>query len=137
MVQRVDLARDVKDCSGKPSNAGGPDPAWFPFWEAWPINKGQKVTKYAEGGDVEDDTFASGEIPSTKGTLTAKGAPEFYEGLVLPAHFKVTNKAPTWILPTTKSAPTLVGGTGAISHGLTATWDCCGGADKTTKVTTA
>ena len=136
MVQRLDLTQDVKDCSGHPSHTSA-DPTWFPFWEAWQINKGQKVTTYAEGGDDEDDTFVLNESPSTKGTVTAKGSPQFYEGLVLPADFKVTNKAPTYILPTTKSAPTLAGGTGAISHDLTATWDCCGSADSTTKVTPA
>jgi hypothetical protein len=56
--------------------------------------------------------------------------------LTLPGSFKVTNAAPTFILPATKSAPKLTGGTGAISHNLTAIWDCCG-ADKTTKLTPA
>jgi hypothetical protein len=134
VVQRVDVARDVKDCAGKPVATGGIDPSWYPLWEAWQIHKGQKVTTYAEGGDLDDDSYGQGPIPSTKGSYTVTGSAQFYEGLTLPADFKVTNKAPTWILPTTKAAPTLAGGTGSIPHVLTAAWDCCGGASKATKV---
>ncbi len=138
VVQKVELPHDVKDCAGKavdPGTAGGLDPSWYPVWEAWPINKGQKVTTYAEGGDKDDDTYGSrGPGSATKGTLEVKGTAEFYDGLTLPPDFKVANAAPTWILPATKTAPSLAGGTGAISHNLKATWDCCG-ADKTTKIT--
>jgi hypothetical protein len=139
VVQKVELPYDVKDCGGKavdPAKVGGLQPSWYPLWEAWKINKGQKVTTYAEGGDVEDDTYGSTRTGTdTKGSTTVKGTAEFYDGLTLPSTFKVTSAAPTWILPATKSAPTLSGGTGGISHDLKATWDCCG-ADKTTKIAT-
>jgi hypothetical protein len=138
VVQKVELARDVKDSAGK---ALGPqatpnvlNPAWYPVWEAWQIHRDQDVTTYAEGGDVDDDTYGSGQAPNTKGTLKVTGTAQFYEGLTLPAAFKVTNKAPTWILPATSSAPALAGGTGTLAHNVTATWDCSG-TDKTTKVT--
>ena len=139
VVQKVDVARDVKDCTGNAVSTGGLDPAWYPLWEAWPINPGQKVATYAElNNDREDDTYGSSTIPDTKGTMTVTGAAEFYEGLTLPASFTVTNAAPTWILPATKTAPTLTGGTGTIPHSLTATWDCCRkkGKKKKTKVQT-
>ena len=137
VVQKVELSNAVKDCDGKPidlEKMNGLKPSWYPLWEAWQINAGQKVTTYAETGDTKDDTYGSSYGATSKGSLTVKGTPEFYEGLSLPGDFKVTNKAPTWILPSTHTAPTLTGGTGAISHNLTATWDCCG-ADKKTKVT--
>ena len=138
VVQKVELPHDVKDCDGKAidlETASGHRPSWFPFWEAWQIHSGQKVTTYAETGDTADDTFGSGSYGAkSKGSLTLKGTPEFYDGLTLPSDFKVTNKPPAWILPTTKTAPTLTGGTGAIAHELTATWNCCG-ADRSTKVT--
>jgi hypothetical protein len=133
VVQKIESPYDIKDCSDKAvDQAKLPfKPSWYPFWEAWQINKGQKVTTYAEGGDVEDDSYATGGTgEGTKGNRTIKGEAEFYDGLTLPTSFKVTNKAPTFILPTTASAPTLSGGTGAISHNLKATWDCCS-TDKT------
>lgn len=137
VVQKVDVTRDVKDCSGNAVTTGGLQTSWYPLWEAWQINPGQKVTTYAElNNDREDDTYGSSSIPGTKGTITVTGAAEFYEGLTLPASFKVTNAAPTWILPATNTAPTLTGGTGAIAHSITATWDCCrdNGKHKKTKV---
>ena len=80
----------------------------------WPGLIGQtSQSGYAElNNDREDDTYGSSIIPDTKGTMTVTGAAEFYEGLTLPASFTVTNAAPTWILPATKTAPTLTGGTG-------------------------
>jgi len=138
VVQRVDVARNVKNCANKvsgPGDSGGLNTAWYPLWEAWKVNPGQSVTTYAEGGDTEDDTYGSGFTKPTKGSVTVTGSAEFYEGLVLPASFKVTNKAPAWILPSTKKKPKLAGGTGAIPHSLTASWDCCTGSDKTTTVT--
>jgi hypothetical protein len=135
VVQKVEVERDVKDKDGKPVS-GGLNTAWYPLWEAWKINASQKVTTYAETGDLEDDTYGQGPIADSKGTVTVKGTPEFYEGLALPAAFKVTNKAPTWILPATNSAPAMAGGTGAIAHDLTGTWDgTAGSSDKKTKVT--
>jgi hypothetical protein len=128
VVQKVELPYDVKDCSDKavdPTKVGGLQPSWYPLWEAWQINKDQQVTTYAEGGDVVDDTYASPGGSNTKGTVKVKGTAEFYDGLTLPSSLKVTNKPPTGILPASKSAPTLSGGTGAISHDLNATWDCC------------
>jgi hypothetical protein len=139
VVQKVDVTRDVKDCAGNAVTTGGLNTAWYPLWEAWPINPGQKVSTYAElNHDREDDTYASDEIPGTKGSMTVTGSAEFYEGLTLPPAFTVTNAEPTWILPATNTAPTLAGGTGAIAHSLTATWDCCRskGKKKKTKVKT-
>lgn len=140
VVQKVELPYNVKDCGDKavdPTKAGGLQPSWYPLWEAWPIHKDQQVTTYAEGGDVEDDTYATNSPGSnTKGAVTLKGTAEFYDGLTLPSSFKVTNKAPAWILPATNSAPTLGGGTGAISHDLKATWDCCSKDKTATKATT-
>jgi len=74
VVQKVELPYDVKDCSDKPvdpKKVGGLQPSWYPVWEAWPINKDQRVTTYAEGGDVEDDTygdlrFIGARIPSCR-----------------------------------------------------------------------
>lgn len=132
VIQKVELDRDVKKSDGSAAPVVGLDPAWYPVWEAWPIHKDKDVTTYAEGGDRVDDTFSSSTQSGTKGSLTVRGRAEFYEGLTLPAAFKVTNAAPTWILPATNTAPSLTGGTGAIDHVITATWDCTG-ADKTTK----
>ena len=140
VVQKMELLYHVNDCSNKPvdpTKVGGLKPSWHPYWEAWQINKDQKVTTYAEKGDLEYDTFAQcSPGADTKGTMTQKGTAEFYEGLTLPSTFKVTNKTPGWILPMTTAAPTLSGGTGSISHELKATWDCCSKDKTATKQTT-
>ncbi len=137
VVQKVELDSKITDCSGN-AKSGGLDPAWYPLWEAWEIHKNQKVTTYAEGGDVIDDTYGQGPVgDNTKGSISVLGTAEFYDGLALPSSFKVTNKAPTWILPATNSNPSLSGGTGSLAHNLTAKWNCCpDGKDKKTDVTT-
>ena len=163
MVQRVDFKVDAKeaDTSDGKLNAVkkslgikpmkkvdlvakiGLDPSSLSrYWEAWPVNPGQSTTTYAEGGDVEDDTYAFPTLgPGTKGQSGSAGQAEFYEGLTLPPSFKVTNAAPAWILPITRSTPKLKGGTGSIPHTLLATWDstkqdATGKPDETTKIKT-
>ncbi len=135
VAQHVKVTADIQDCKG--NKIPLPNASWWPLWEAWKINKGKKVTTYAETGDFEDDTYA---MPSrgdcTKGTITIEGSADFYEDLTLPPAFKVTNKLPTGILPSTQTDPKLTGGSGAISHTLTATWNCCEGKVKKTTITT-
>ena len=146
IVQGVTATFDVKDAAGKAVDVkkltgGVIDPAtqWTPYWEAWKVNAGKDVTKYAEKGDLEDDMYSMpGLYDTTKGSIKIEGKAEFYEDLTLPADFKVTNAAPAWILPMTRTKPTLAGGTGAIDHTLTAKWDCtAGSASKATTVTTS
>jgi hypothetical protein len=63
------------------------------------------------------------------------GDANFYDGLTLPSSFKVTGQPPSVYAPATTQAPFLTGGGQAVVRTLTATWDCCHGTDKTTKVT--
>jgi len=129
VVQKVNYSHSVKNCDGKPhpldASDGLWDPSWVPYWEAWQINKDHDVTTFAETGDTEDDTFEVGSTPDTKGNLKITGSAQFYDGLTLPASMKATHAAPAWDLPTTKSAPKLTGGTGAIDHSIKAKWNCC------------
>jgi hypothetical protein len=137
VVQKIQNTHSIKTCDDAALDASKLPfkDSWYPFWEAWQIHKDQKVTTYAEGGDKLDDKFSSGGTgDGTKGTRTITGEAEFYDGLTLPDTFKVTDKAPTFILPTTKAAPALTGGTGSIAHNVKATWNCCGAADKKTAV---
>lgn len=136
VVQGVETTFDVKDDKGAKVDpkTKGPDPANWPLWELWEIHKDKKVTTYAETGDTADDTYGMPTMGAkTKGSITIKGTAEFYEGLAKPDSFKVTAGSPAGILPIMRSKPTLAGGTGAISHNLTATWDSTGG-DETTKL---
>ena len=145
IVQQVDFKVDAKEADDKDSKANSVkkafgvkpmkkvdvqaklnvDPAGLTrYWEAWPVSPGESVTTYAEGGDLEDDTYAFPSFgPGTKGSVGSAGKAEFYEGLELPDSFQVLNKAPAWILPITRSKPKLAGGTGSIPHTLMATWD--------------
>ena len=139
VVQNLDVKFDVKDCSDKAVDVKATttvDPAAWPYWEAWQINKGQKVTTYAEKGDTKDDEYtlpAMGD--NTKGTIRYIGTANFYDGLTLPKSLTPDPNSPAGILPVSRADPGLTGGTGALAHNLTATWDCCK-PDKKTKVTT-
>jgi len=82
------------------------------------------------------DTYAQGPVgANTKGTTEVVGRADFYPGLTLPAGFTVRNAAPAWALPVTNTDPGLTGGTGALDHNLTATWDGVGGTGATTAAT--
>ena len=143
VIQHVQVKFDVKDCDNKPIDVkkhtkGLLDPKWWPVWEAWKINKKQKVTTYAEKGDDQDDRYYMPEFGEcTKGTITMQGSADFFEDLTLPKDFTVSNKPPTYILPATKTDPKLKGGSGAIKHNAKAEWDCCPkGTVAETKLTT-
>jgi hypothetical protein len=140
IVQGVHTTIDVKDDKGAKVDVKaktGVNPANWPLWELWEVNKGQKVTTYAETGDTADDTYAMPAMGAkTKGTISILGSAEFYEGLAKPATFKPTPGSPAGILPIVRSQPTLAGGTGAISHNLTATWDSTAGDETTTVAVT-
>lgn len=134
IVQGVTVTADVTDKAGKVIEAGAD--ARFGYWEAWQVNKGKSVTTYAETGDTADDTYARPKSANdTKGTIKVFGSAEFYEGLTLPSAFAPDTSSPAGILPIVRAKPTLAGGTGAISHNLTATWDATAGNTKTTITT--
>ncbi len=143
IVQKVEVDHNVKDCAGGDFNletGGGIKPSWYPIWEAWEVKNGVIHGGPATNPPVsvfgKSDIYGQGSLANnSKGSFTVNGNAEYYDGLTLPASFKVTNKAPAHILPVTTTQPTLTGGTGSISHNLTATWDCCT-ADKSTKITT-
>jgi len=135
IVQKVELVREVRDCAGNdvPYNGGGLNPAWYPVWEAWNVN-GLKITPM-EGG--VHDRFGQNPVgDNTRGRTSVRGTAEYYDNATLPNSFSATGQPPTGNLPSTRSDPRIAGGTGAIDHTATATWDCCG-ADDATRVTTS
>jgi hypothetical protein len=151
VVQHVETAFDIKDCAGNPVDVkaltnGDHDPADWPLWEAWQIDRCETGT----GNKKSDDSYTMclfEEPPNvicgghdskvkTKGTIKVKGTAEFFDGLSLPKDFAATGKPPTGKLPVTRKDPALSGGTGSLDHSLVATWDCCEGKDNDTKVKT-
>ncbi|HWW61532.1 MAG TPA: hypothetical protein VN181_09205 [Thermoanaerobaculia bacterium] len=113
-----------------PTNESFWEPSSFPFWEAWRVDEGENVTKDAVRGDREDDSYSPLGAPNTEGSLTISARSEFYEGLTLPPAFRVDAKSPARDLPTTRSNPSLSGGTGAVAHNVRASWNCCDGGEK-------
>jgi hypothetical protein len=61
IIQKVNAVHDIKDKDGKKLTTGFDK--WVPYWEAWIVDKDQKVTTYAETGDLEDDTFSKPSSP--------------------------------------------------------------------------
>jgi hypothetical protein len=134
IIQKVNAVHDIKDKDGGKLGTGFDK--WVPYWEAWEINKDQKVTTYAETGDLEDDTFSKGSSPDgSQGTFEEKGSARFHEGATLPASMKPERKSPAGILPFSQSDPALAGGSSALAHELKATWDGVKGDGKTTVTT--
>lgn len=128
VVQGLTVEYNVTDCAGKAVNVHNET-----LQEAWPINAGKLVSKWAEGGDLNDDTYtdpSSGK--KTKGYIKVVATAAYYDGITLPSDFKVNNpKTQSGILPSTDTIHKLAGGTAEIPHDLTASWDCC--PDKTDK----
>jgi hypothetical protein len=133
IVQRVDLVRDVQDCAGNavPFNGRGLDPAWYPVWEAWNVD-GQKITPIDSGFHDQFRQLPVGD--NTRGRTIVRGTAEYYDNATMPTAFSPTGQPPTGNLLASRSDPRLAGGTGAIDHSATATWDCCG-TDDATRVT--
>ncbi|MCZ7385144.1 MAG: DUF4157 domain-containing protein [Candidatus Methanoperedens sp.] len=141
IVQHVSEVYAIKDCSNKPIDVkahtgGNLDPSWGPFWEAWEVRTG-KVYVGTTTSLHNADTFGTSAFGNnTKGSYSIFGKAEYYPGLKLSSNFNVTNNAPAWSLPYTKTNPNLNGGTGSLDHNLTASWNCCpDGKDKKTAVT--
>ena len=134
IIQKVNAVHDIKDKDGKKLGTGFDK--WVPYWEAWEINKDQKVTTYAETGDLEDDTFSKPSSPDgSQGTFEEKGTAAFFEGAKLPASMKPERKSPAGIRPFSQSDPALAGGSSSLAHELKATWDGVKGDGKTTVTT--
>jgi hypothetical protein len=127
LIQHIDGKFDIKDCSGKKvdSVCGKWD-----YWEAWEFEKGQTTPTYkhmdATDATPGDDTFECDPTSGTKGQMTILGTANFFEGLKLPESFKKNNSATdAGILPSTKTNPSLTGGSKTVNHTITVSWDCC------------
>ncbi len=140
IVQNVNVAINAKDCTNvsvdaKAKTGGGFDPSWFPFWEAWQVRGGNVFV----GGSTSAHSADTYNLPpigdNTKGTSQVTAKAEFFPGATLPTGFTPRNSPPAMSLPYTQTNPSLTGGTGALDHNMTATWDCCQ-PNKTTTVTT-
>lgn len=135
VIQKVEGRSDVKDCKGDAyEGKASLDPSWFPFWEAWVIDKDKTVTKYP---DYDDNFQPPGILNRTKGVQSFTATAVFYEGAKLSATKLVaTGQPPAGSLPMSKTDPQLKGGSNSVPHNLKATWDCCGKGFGATKATT-
>lgn len=140
IVQHVLVRQNVTNTAGSPvvpgqGSYGGLRTSWYPLWEAWQVRAGNIFV----GGSASAhnaDTYAQGAVGAgTKGKTEVAGRADFYPNLTLPASFTVRNTAPAWALPATNTDPGLAGGTGALDHNLTATWDSVSGTGATTATT--
>jgi len=114
---------------------GGLSTSWYPLWEAWQV-RGGSVFVGGSASAHSADTYGQNPVGvNTKGSTEVVGRADFYPNLSLPAAFTVRNAAPAWALPVTNTDPALTGGTGALDHSLTATWDGVGGTGTTTAAT--
>lgn len=140
IVQHVMVTQDIEDGAGStvtPGQGGydGLETSWYPIWEAWQVRNGQVFV----GGTTaphKADTYGQPPVGAgTRGTTSVVGRADFYPHLTLPASFVATHGPPAWALPVTTTDPALTGGTRALDHNLTATWDSVGGTGVTTLTT--
>ncbi|MGC2636022.1 MAG: hypothetical protein WA294_02515 [Acidobacteriaceae bacterium] len=136
IVQKIDAKYTRTDCAGKDKPVTGIGS--FPYWEAWGVRSG-KVYIGDTAQEHNADTYSDDSMgDSTKGSIVVTGVPEFFPNATLPAHMKADNPdTQAHSLRSSTQDPGLAGGTGAIAHNLTATWECCGSHDKKTSVTTS
>lgn len=125
IVQKINAVYNRTSCTGenKPVTGIGK----FPYWEAWGVRNG-KVYIGDTAQEHNADTYSDDSMGnSTKGSIVVTGTPEFYPNATLPEHMKADNPdTQAHSLRSSLTDPNLPGGTGSISHNLTATWDCCG-----------
>ncbi len=89
IIQHLELDYQVTTCGDTPRTLQSPDPGWFPYWEAWPVDPGSTLTVWGDRGEVDDDTFEWGLNEKTKGYFKVTGTAEFYDGLTLPHTFVI------------------------------------------------
>lgn len=128
VVQHVVTSYAIQDATGHDVTVRIMGQAKSDFWEAWPFNPGQKVTTFAESGDVEDDNYTTMGMTfgKTMGVIVITGDAKFYEGLTeLPGGFRKNNPATfAGPLASTTTDPGLREGSASVAHNLTVMWDC-------------
>jgi hypothetical protein len=135
IVQYVATSFHVTDCSGKPldikaATGGKVDPAKWPFWEEWRVNKDQNLTTVAP----RDDSWQMPEISTcSKGYLTIVGRAGYYDARddYPSAGFQIDPTSPAGGLPSTRNNPNFGPGDAYVGRTLMATWDCCSGEGRT------
>ena len=132
----LEPGHDILTVEPGQNGRGGLSTSWYPIWEAWPVRGGMVFVGEHVTGSAGSDFY--GQTPvgeNTKGTTELIGRADFFPNLTLPAGFTVRNTAPAWSVPMTTTDPGLTGGTGALDHDLTATWDGINGDGATTATT--
>jgi hypothetical protein len=133
IVQHFTVKYDVYGCGDCENKIEHPKKfTEVDYWEAWQVNPNSLWTKYGDMGIEDDNISHPGAGDKTKGKVTMRGEAKFYEGLDLPADFKVRKGVPAGTLPSTTKDPKLTGGTAAVVHEVTLQWDCCPGGDRKT-----
>lgn len=125
IVQKINAVYTRTDCDGKDKPVTGIGK--FPYWEAWGVRNGKVFVGDTESEHQADHYSDDVMGDSTKGSIAVTGVAEFFPNAVLPAHMKANNPdTQAHALRSSLTDPALSGGTGSISHDLTASWDCCG-----------
>jgi|GEM_PF-6944951 len=140
IVQSINVTFEVEDCSGKKIKHPADTGKWN-YSELWRVNKGQRITEYAETGDLNDDTYSiPGAGPCTKGSVTMTGKARFHDYLnQIPQDYK-SNNSDTYagILPASPGPSMIVTlyASAEISHTIKLKWDGCskGGGDTTYEI---
>jgi hypothetical protein len=124
-VQELSIRRRATDC------AGTAVPRWdmnHHYWEAWRVRAGGTQDELVANGTFNyADMYRLGSCGSgTKGTFSYVGSVRYYEGLTLPRTFIPNNPATiAHDLPSTTTDPRLPGGTPALAHSISGSWNCC------------
>ncbi len=122
IVQRITRSYDIRNADGTVADPKLNAPK-APFWEAWPVKKGE--VKTANRYDPTDDgrTYYDGFDQPRRSNLKVIALVKFFE-VDLPATFiKQNPDTRAEDLPSTTVRPDFWDGTGT-THNFTVTWDC-------------
>ncbi len=120
-VQEIRMKRTInKECPNKYKDFD------ITYYEAWEVAEGKTITRSADAGLTDDDTFWMKSLPKSEGTMDVTATINFFENITLPPDFEFGNpKTFAHTLPSTRTKPSWWDATGGLEHNLNSSWDCC------------
>jgi hypothetical protein len=124
-VQELTIRRRGTDCADAAISSLDVD---HHYWEAWRVLAGGTQDELVANGtyNYADKYWLGSCGTGTKGNFSYTGSIKYYDGLTLPPAFIPNNPATiAHDLPSTTTDPQLPGGTPALAHSISGTWNCC------------
>ena len=140
IVQYMTASFSVAFCDGTPLHMGVPspfpDPAQWPFYEAWTIAPGGRSPDRLPNLAFDDYWQMPDFGRCTAGIISFTGVAEYYDGQSLPPYFQPAPGGPGGLLSTSRYFTPYGPPTSSVTRTLTASWNCCCDPQKTIVIIT-